>query len=125
MLLNAGPPYPTPTASRINLEHIRLQGNLKPTTAILNGVAVSQLIPIAGCPAGRVYWKSSCAGSLKLELMDPTGTTAYASSLIGPTAILAGTENHVDFNPRGEAYLLITFTPSADGTITFCDACGL
>ncbi len=118
-------PLPTPTPTRINLSHVRLLTSLAVAAALTNGSPVSQVIPIAGCPAGRVRWKSTCAGTLKGEFCSSDGETVYATAQPASVAIVANTENYFDFNPRGEAYFKITFTPSADGAVTFCDVCGL
>jgi hypothetical protein len=93
--------------------------------ALTAAVAVTATVPVLGCSRGRVHLKSTAAGTLQLQMADPTGTDAYGDPAAVSVAVVANTDVSLDFDPRGEAYLKITFTPSGNGEITFCDVSGL
>lgn len=95
--------------------------------AVTNGNAVSALVRCAGASRGRVRFKSTGAGSLKLEFVRPggsqrSGVTVYGAGNPDAVAVTGGTETLLTTDAiAGEAMALITFTPSANGTVTFCD----
>lgn len=91
-----------------------------------NGVALSALVKCAGASRGRVRFKASAAGSLKLEFVRPPANNfavdVYAAGNPAAVAIVANTENLLSTpDIYGEASCLITFTPTGAGTVTFVD----
>jgi hypothetical protein len=94
--------------------------------ALLAANTYTQILPIAGCLQVRLRGKFTNAGTLSFAYRRPAPdfNTAYNVALTPPSvnvAVLAGTEFLVDIQPVGEAYLAVTFAPSADGASTFLD----
>lgn len=116
---------PIPHPGRINVLHRRLGGNMGPGVACANGVDVVQRVTIAGSPGGSVRFKATAAGSLKFEFQSSDGVDTYGTGNPVAVPVVANTETKLDFTARGEAYAIITFTPSANGTFTFVDLCAL
>lgn len=109
------------------LPHRSLLDANDPTAATLaSGVAKSWVVPIAGSPRARLKWLSTCAGTLAFALLRPDGRTAYTTGNPANVVITAGTEADAIIDPLyGEGRLRITFTPSANGTVTYIDFCAL
>lgn len=112
-------------------DHRTVGGTLADGVALATGVAVSALIPLAGSSRFRIRIKASAAGTLSSAFVRP-GTTGFdAASLYttgNPTdvAVVANTETKLEISEHyGEALLLLTYTPSGNGTLTFCDVCEL
>lgn len=83
-------------------------------------------IAIAGALVVRQRFLYTAAGTLSFAYLrpPPKNGTAYSSSVVPPVAnvaVVANTEGSVDILPAGESLLLITFTPSGNGAVTFHD----
>lgn len=112
------------------LESVVMPDTLKDSASVLNGVAVSQIIAIAGANRFRLRWKSSCAGTLSFAYVGPdrdvnnsVAGTVYAQNNPADVSVSAATETKADIELLyGEPYLKVTFTPGADGTITYAHA---
>ncbi len=116
------PPSPRTTY----LSPLRLVGALAAGAAVSSGNAVNELRACAGVARGRVRLKASVAGTLEVRFAGPDeGATVYTTPAAVSAAVVANTEQMIEFAPFGEAFLQIRFTPSANGTITYCDICGL
>ncbi len=115
---------PSPTTVYMSPSRIA-SGAFAPGAAFTNGNAITVLRPCAGVARGRVRFKASAAGTLVLTYVSPDGATDYTTPTATSVAIVANTEKELDFTPYGEAYYKLTFTPSAGGTVTYCDECGL
>jgi hypothetical protein len=111
-------------------------GNLAtndPGTHFVNGDAVTAEIAIAGALLVRLRGKFTGGGTLSFKYLRPgsarnpdsTGAGySYSTALDTPhadVAVVANTEFLADIEPGGESDLLLTFTPSADGVVTFLD----
>lgn len=109
------------TAPALN-PHYSLNAALKTGASFSNGVAVNERIYTGGASRFRGRWKSTGGGTLSFTFLRHDGTTAYSTLNPGSVAVVANTETSFTVDPHyGEKYLTITFTPSADGTITYFD----
>ncbi|WP_291165338.1 hypothetical protein [Gemmatimonas sp. UBA7669] len=90
-----------------------------------NGVPLSALVVCAGASRGRVRFKSTAAGTLKLEFVRPLNSPSvvpYGAGNPTPVAVTANVETLLTTpDIAGEASALITFTPSGAGTVNFVD----
>lgn len=89
------------------------------------GGAVSKLIPVAGALAVtfRGLFAASAGGTFTFAYVRPDSAagTSYGVSNPANVVVSGGTEFCFTINPNGEGNLLVTFTPSGTGTITFFD----
>lgn len=115
-----GTRQPSPRDAR---GHWTLKGAWKPGTAFTNGAAITIDVPCAGAERIRIRMKTATGGgTLAAAWLRPDGETKYTANNPADVAIVAGTENKMDVDPHfGEGLLRLTFTPSADGTITYVD----
>lgn len=91
----------------------------------VDAVAQAVLTPIQGALGVRIRFKATCDGALAFEYRrnSPDIVTAYTGAP-APSAdvpVTADTEAVANIAPGGEAYLVVTFTPSADGAVTYAD----
>jgi hypothetical protein len=103
----------------------RLRGVFAPGAAVISATPITQFRPCAGVSKGRLRFKATAAGTLKVEYAAPDGVTVYTLPAAVTAAVIANTEVLLDWVLQGEAYYLLTFTPSANGNVTYCDECGL
>jgi hypothetical protein len=110
-------------------------GNLAtndPGTAFTNGDAVTAEVAIAGALLIRIRGLFTGGGTISLAYLRPAASRPADPAAAGyaytadpaPHAdvdVTADTEFSFDINPGGESDLLVTFTPSADGVVTFLD----
>lgn len=104
---------------------------LKEGAALANTVVVAVVVAIAGAFVFRYRGLFTAAGTLKFYYLRPGGsrtanTTAecYDPAVAGPhvdVAVVAGTAFAIDITPAGESELLITFTPTGAGAVTYSD----
>jgi len=119
------PAHPSSGARR----HRRVGGALAPAAAFLNTVAISALLALAGSARLRIRIKTATnGGELKLEFVRPGSAgdfveaDLYTANNPAPVAVVAGTETMLEVADHfGEAMALLTFTPTGNGTITYCD----
>jgi hypothetical protein len=89
-----------------------------------NGVAQSIVVSLTGCLRWRLRWLSAAAGTVSFKFLRPTGNAAdvYLANNPPDMVIVGGTENKTDIDPCfGEAFLLITFTPSSTAAHNYSD----
>lgn len=99
-----------------------LIGDLKAGTAVsVAGGDKSEEVQIAGSSRGRIRFKCTTTGTLKLHFMSADGSTEYTSANPADVAIAANTENFLQWDSYGEALAKVIFTPSGTGAITYCD----
>ena len=111
-------------------------GNLAtndPGTAFTNADPVVAEVAIAGAFLVRLRGLFTGDGTLSFRYLRPASARpadpsaagyAYDPTVTGPHAdvtVTADTEFLVDINPGGESDLEVTFTPGADGVVTFFD----
>lgn len=96
--------------------------------AFVNGTAIAVLLPIAGALLIRLRLLVTGGGSLTFAYVRPpagqgTPLLAYGAVLpAAPLPVVANVEGSQDItNAAGECYLLVTYTPSAGGVVTFAD----
>lgn len=95
-----------------------------PNQAVTSGQAISVQVPVGGSQRVRFRFLSSATGTLafRLAYQDNTGTfTPYATGNPADVSVTANTETYQEITVGGETWLLVTFTPSATGTITWLD----
>jgi len=100
----------------------------KANKAFLNGVAFSIIVPVAGGARWRARIKTATGGGTlsAAYVRNVTGNAAYTSNNPANVAVVAGTENIMEEDTHmGESLLKLTFTPSADGTLTYLDFMGV
>lgn len=104
--------------------HWALGGDFTAGGPFLNGVAIRVVVPMTGAHRMRLRFQATGAGALQARFVRPDGQdVAYTVMQPVDTAIVANVESVIDIDPHyGEGLLKLTFTPSANGTITFCDA---
>lgn len=108
--------------------HQVVGGALAPGAAYTNGSAVRAIVQLAGAARFRVRFKGSGAGSLALAFLRPGATLTNPATAEtyntapSPVAVTANTEAVLEVAEHfGEHGAVLTFTPSADGTVTWCD----
>ena len=93
--------------------------------ACTNGTPLSALVTIAGASRARCRIKTTCDGVLKFEFVRPLNgrlIVTYAADNPATGNITANTEDSLTTTDiAGESQMLITFTPSGDGAVTFVD----
>lgn len=106
---------------------------LKQGATLANGVAVTCVVPIAGALAVRLRGLFTAGGTMTFRYLYPASrrdpntalsSQVYSSAVIPPAGnltVVANTEFAQDITPNGESDLLITFTPSGAGAVTFFD----
>lgn len=111
----------------------RLNGALKPGTAFVNTTVLYEVVSTLGAQRLIVRLKATAAGTLDVVPVgpdfDPAQTVAfaslagtkYASNLPTQVVIVANTENFIKFTTEGENYVVVKFTGTASGAITFVD----
>jgi hypothetical protein len=105
--------------------HWAVGGDFVAGSPFLNAVPISTTIPIAGAERMRVRFKTSGAGgTLAARFVRPDGVdTLYTQMQPVDVAITVNVEAVLDIDPHyGEGLVKITFTPTGNGNITFCDA---
>jgi hypothetical protein len=114
-------------------------GLLAAGAALVSGTVAYKVVPILGAASLSVRFKGN-AGALDIVFLGPDfnpdqdlnngGTPIAFASLVGTkytsgnpvqVAIVAATENIITATCHGENYALIKFTPSENGTVTYCD----
>lgn len=89
--------------------------------AVVNGVASDALFQTSGAERFTLRFKASVAGTLQLAIVREDGVTAYALPVIPSEAVVPDTELFLDLDLYGEPFVRARFTPSNDGTVTYCD----
>lgn len=114
--------YPTVPDSRFRAA-IRCKGVLAASAAVVNATPVSEYVQVAGSARVRARIKTSGAGTLDLTFGFFVNDvfTAYATGNPAQVAVSAATEAKIESDTYGESWCKVTFTPSANGTVTFCD----
>lgn len=104
-----------------------VQGDLADGAAVTEDTAASVLVATAGLARFRVRLKSSAAGTLSFEYCRAdSANTGYGTSNPIDVTITADTEAVLEVDEHfGEGVGRVTFTPDADGTITYCDFSGV
>jgi hypothetical protein len=113
--------YPNPNFLRAPLE-LPTPFNVGHAYLLADG-AFSVKVTIAGSRVARLRYKMTGAGVFSFAFCrcDAALTPYGADNPANSAAVVADVEDSCDLTLQGEAYLKITFTPSADGAITFCD----
>lgn len=95
----------------------------------VNATPVSHVVAIAGALFVRFRGKFTGGGELTFQYLRPrsirsSDTDGYDVTLNGPhsaVTVVLNTEFCIDIEPGGESDLLVVFTPSANGEVTFFD----
>lgn len=103
-------------------------GVLGAACPFVNGTPITKLIPVAGALSVTLRGLFAAtggtgSGTLSFQFMRPApfSTTPYATNNPANVAVTGGTEFIVTINPNGEAWMLVTFTPSGNGVVTYFD----
>lgn len=116
----------------------RLTGQLAVAAAFINTGILWELVPCLGSEKVSVRLKTASAGGAldlfpcgpDVDPLQPKGVagvlatlagTVYVTSLPTQVAIVTATENVIEYTCKGENFLLVKFTGSGTGTITYCD----
>ena len=105
-----------------NLRIHRVIGpTMKNGVAVTNAVQINAYASIAGSSRLRLRFKASVAGTLSSAFPWPDRTGGVYTALPFPnTPVVANTELVIDIATLyGEAWLLISFLPTATGTLTY------
>lgn len=92
--------------------------------AFVNATPISDVVVLAGSAAWRHRFKATGAGTLQYRYLRPVGPTDVPYDIDAPAdqPVVANTEVAVEATQHfGESRLRITFTPSANGNITWSD----
>lgn len=114
-----------------------MTGGLAVAAAFVNTNVLYEVIPVRGAAKVRVRFKATNTGALDLIFVGPdfnqqqavdgvafaslTGTS-YTTGNPTQVAIVANTEAKIDSDCYGEGYVIIKFSATATGAVTFCDA---
>lgn len=92
------------------------------SAAGVNGTPITMTVGCAYAKAMTVRFLSAVAGTLTIRLLRPDRQSEYPVSQPSDTAIVGGTGVRVQVaDMEGCAHVRITFTPSANGTVNYCD----
>jgi hypothetical protein len=103
-----------------------------PGSTLTDATAVTAQIAIAGALLVRLRGLFTAGGTLHFQYLRPAALRpaaagagyAYSTAVVPPVGdvtVTANTEFSADITPGGESDLLVTFTPSASGVVTFFD----
>lgn len=92
-----------------------------------NGETYDAKVSIAGLERFRIYWLSSCDGTLSVAFYRAGATdTVHTAGAPASVPVTAGTEVKIDVNPHfGEHAARVRFVASGDGAVTFAESCGV
>lgn len=123
-----------PTAFRDELapagssKHRRVGGLLVDGAALTNATPVSVIVKLGnGVARWRLHFQATCAGSLTFRYVRPLkNQSLYTAGAPGgapaAAAVVANVETIVTVQDHaGEQAVQVTFTPSANGAVTFAD----
>lgn len=105
-------------------------GALADGATLTNATPVQVLVPLAGCVRYRFRFKATAGGTLAFAYCranlspaaSPAQATPYTANNPSNITVAANVEApSLDADHYGEDYLLITFTPSASGTVVYAD----
>jgi hypothetical protein len=105
--------------------HWALGGDFTAGAPFLNAVPIDEILPMTGAGRMRVRFKTSGGGgTLAARFLRPDGSDAlYSQSQPVDLSVTAGVEAVLEIDPHyGEGLLKLTFTPSGNGSVTYCDA---
>jgi hypothetical protein len=105
--------------------HWALGGDFTAGSPFLTAVPIGVTLPMAGAERMRVRFRTSGAGgTLAARFVRPDGPdTPYTQMQPVDVTVTANVEAVLDIEPHfGEGLIRLTFTPSGNGNITFCDA---
>lgn len=117
----------------------RLQHNLAVAAAYVNTTILYEIVPVLGAQKVTARFKGTAAGTLDMVFVGPDfppypdPATAFASlkgtlyATGNPTqvAITANTEALITGTCNGEGFVIIKFTGTATGAVTYCDVATL
>jgi hypothetical protein len=106
----------------------RLGGTFEPDTALTGAVPIVQYRPIVGVTRARWRLKADQGGTFACSFASPPVAdvmTDYVTPATVSVAVVANTEVLLEVEPKGEAFAKLVFTPSGNGSLTYCDECGL
>lgn len=106
---------------RTRYAHREIAGALAAGAALTNGTPVVQTVSTGGAKTGTLRFLATAGGTLAFAWMRPVGDTAYPTGNPANVAVTADTEAVVALTVAGHGILRVTFTPSANGTITHAD----
>lgn len=118
-----GVPHPNRWGLHRSMGGPQDRGPFADGAALTNAQAVSEIVTVAGAVAWRHRFKATCAGTLSYRYLRPDGSdTPYDVDNPADVPVLANTEVSVEVTQHvGESRLRITFTPSANGAVTWSD----
>lgn len=91
--------------------------------ALTSGAPCAVAIPVAGAIAWKVRFKATAGGVLTSAYLRPDTVTPYEGDNPGDVAVTANAMAVVSVASHfGEGWVRVTFTPSADGVVTYLDA---
>jgi hypothetical protein len=96
-------------------------GALADNAEVSNGVAAVVNVATGGAQKAYIRLKSSAAGDLDAALLRPDGQTAYTTGAPTTVPVLANTEVEMEVDVNGVGEIKVTFTPSGDGVVSYCD----
>lgn len=105
--------------------HWAVGGDFTAGAPFLAAVPIDEILPMTGAGRMRVRFKTATSGgTLAARFLRPDGSdVSYTQSQPVDLTVAAGVEAVLDLDPHyGEGLLKLTFTPSGNGTIAFCDA---
>jgi hypothetical protein len=104
--------------------HWVMGGDFTPGSPFLNAVPIEELVAMAGADRTRIRFQTTGAGgTLQARFVRPDGSdAAYNQGQPVDLTIADGVGAVLDINPHyGEGLLKLTFVPSGNGSVVYCD----
>jgi hypothetical protein len=105
--------------------HWALGGEFTAGAPFLNAVPIHVIVPMAGAVRARIRFQTSGAGgTLSARFLRPDGSDApYIQSQPVDLTVTVDVESVLEIDPHyGEGLLKLSFLPSGNGSVVFCDA---
>ena len=101
--------------------HRNLGGAFAEGSAYLNATPITVDVVLSAAGMGKLYFKATKGGTLKLEILRSGADGVYTAKAHADVTVSDATESVTTITLMGERGLRVTFTPGADGVITYAD----